>query len=178
MKNILDLDLNSKVEGKETKNFEPIPAGVYEAVVANIEPWEAKEFIDVKINKKDESGLVVRDENGNIEKVDASFTAYSANLRLKIVSGDYEGRIIFANLTTHPDVRFLLDQFVYATVTSCVLADLQEKSIDKPLKINVGIKEYPKKYVDPNTAIEKTEIKTKNYVKGFYKTALVQDLGI
>lgn len=176
MKNILDL--NSKVVGKQSKSFEPIPVGVYEAVVETIEPWQPKEFVNAKINKKDESGLVVRDDNGKIEKVDADFTAYSADLRLKITSGDYEGRLVFANLTTHPDVSFLLDQFIYATVTSCVLAELQDKALGKPLKVNVGIKEYPKTYVDPNTAIEKTEMKTKNYVKGFYKSNIVQDLGI
>lgn len=172
------LDLNSKVVGKEVKNYEPITAGVYDATVEEIGSWKAKEFVDALINKKGDDGLVVKDESGKIEKVKETFTAYSADIKLKIVGGDFDGRYVFANVTTHPDVIFLLDQFIFATVGTCVLSDLQEKAIGANIRVNVGIKEYPKTTVDPNTALETVTMKTKNYVRGFYKSNIVNDLGI
>lgn len=171
-------NLNAVVQGKEAKGFEPLPAGVYDAVVDTIKPWVAKEFKDALINDRDEEGFVIRDENNKTVKVKADFTAYSSDIVLKITSGDYEGRLIFANITTHPDVSFLLDQFIYATVNSCVLAELPEKALGLPVRVNVGVREYVKTVTDPNTALDKEEKRVTNQVKGFYKTNITNDLGI
>lgn len=151
------LDLNSEVTVTSAPNrFEQIPAGRYECVVSKVGEWEAKDFANVAVNLRDDSGKILKDDNGDrvTEKMD--FTAYSANVVLDIVDGDFYGRKIFTNVTTHPNVLFLLEGFIYAIKADkgLRLTDLADSAVGKRVAVDVYHRTYEKRVVDPDTAKE------------------------
>ena len=64
------------------------------------------------ITRRDERGFAIKDEKGKVikDKVD-NLEWYQCNVRFKIIEGDYANRIVFSNLTTHPDALFMTQGF-------------------------------------------------------------------
>ena len=65
------IGLDNRVKGKEAgkggSDFAPIPNGDYDVVVHEIKPW--KELVrDSYINKTDDDGKLLRDDNGKVVK--------------------------------------------------------------------------------------------------------------
>ena len=100
-------------EGGQT-NFDPIPEGDYRLKVKDIDPW--KEVIKtIKVIKKDENGNALEDEKGNkLTETVENCKFYNSIAKLEVVGGEYNGRIIFHNLTTHPNMDWNIPNFLYA----------------------------------------------------------------
>jgi len=166
------IGLNNVVEGKETvqKAYTPLPEGKYKVSVEVIKDWVGKDFKDVDINQRDADGKIVKDDDGKNVKVKATFTAYSADITLSVTDGEFKGRKIFANVTTHPDVLFLLEGFLYAVgKSSIVLSALQKECINKNLEVEVYNRSYTKTVTDPSTGLDKDVEFTKTAVRNFFK---------
>lgn len=87
-------------EQKNTDFSELIPNGNYTVVIMEIGDWKStvKKSLTLK-----PSGEKVTD-----------VTIYNANVKMKIISGDYEGRWLFDNVTTHPNIPWSVPGFVHA----------------------------------------------------------------
>ena len=174
--------LNSIVKGKENVQikYTPLPDGKYHVYVEEIKPWVAKDFVGVDINQRDSDGRIVKGDDGKPTKVKATFTAYSADMTLTILDGEFTGRKIFANVTTHPDVLFLLEGFLYAvSMPEITLSDLQVKCKGERLIVDTYNREYVKTKANPLTGIDEQIVSNKTAVRSFLKPELMDaDSGI
>ena len=185
---IYNIGLDSVVTGKEmeVKSYDILPEGRYIVIVDKIDDWKGKDFDKVEINKRDSDGKVVKDDNGKNVKEKASFKAYSADIKLKVVSGEHEGRIIFTNITTHPDVLFLLEGFLYANNKSDILLNkVQKECVGNILEVEVYHKKWDRVKANPQTGVDETLESVKLAVRNFFKSDFVlsevseeEDLGI
>lgn len=181
---MIGFGLDSVVKGRENqqKGFEPLPDGKYVVEVEKIEDWKAQEFKDAEINVRDADGKIVKGADGKNMKVKADFTAYSANITFTVIDGEFTGRKIFGNVTTHPDVLFLLEGFLFAVnKKEIVLTDLQKECINKRLIVEVYTRETTRTKADPHTGMDVTITAKKNAVRNFLKLDLVgteDDLGL
>jgi len=170
--------LKSIVKGKENPQikFTPLPDGEYKVRVEEIKDWVAKDFVDAEINQRDTDGKIVKDDTGKNVKIKASFKAYSADITFMILEGDFAGRKIFANVTTHPDVLFLLEGFLYAVgKTEIMLQDLQKECLGKILGVDIFNRKYTRTKANPLTGIDETIESTKTAVRSFLKLELTED---
>lgn len=166
-----DVEQNSS----KSKDFSPVPKGRYSVEVEKVDDWK-KVVKDVYINQRDENNKLVKDSDGNtVRALVKDVEYYNTNVRLKIVSGNHKGRILFTTLTTHPNASFITENFLFAINKSeMVASQIPTRTIGSHLDVDVEIETYNKKVTDPDTGIEKTEPKEKNVVKAFKKSNLVQ----
>ena len=169
-----------KDEGTQTtkKSYEPIPAGAYEVEVLEVEPWQSR-IKDIYINLRGEDGRLLRDENGQtVRELHKGVEYYTANVKLKVVEGEHEGRWLFTSITTHPNASFITENFLYAIGQQELTASkIQDVASGSRLRVDVTIEKYDRKVTDQDTGLEKTEAKTKNEVKTF-KKSVFEDYGI
>ena len=169
---MIDTSLNKKYTANAGGNsdFSPIPDGDYTLKVIEVKPWE-KKTQDIMVIQRDEDGKALVDEKGNQirEKVkDCEF--YNSTVKLAVVGGEYDGRFIFYNLTTHPNMGFAIPNFLYGIGMSELSAnDIPEKAIGKLCIASVNTDTYEKKKTDSETGLETTETRTVNRVKSFKK---------
>lgn len=170
---MINTGLDTKYEGKQNKqtnSFEPVPAGNYLVKVQEVKPWQSV-VKDVYVNQRDEYGRLVRDTNNKIVKqLVKGLEYYRCNAVLVIEEGEHKGRRLFTNLTTHPNARFIMENFLYAIGEAEALAsEVQTKATGKTLEVTVEVTSYDKKVTDENTGIEKIITVPKNEVKEFNK---------
>lgn len=177
-------DLNQVVKGEAPKVSEylPIPKGEYLVKVAEIKPWESK-VKDIYVNKKDENGWLVKDERGNkVTELVKDCTFYMAKVVFEILDeGDFKGKKISDNLTTHPNAMFITENFLYAVdVGQIALNEIQNKCVGLKLIIGVDVESYTKttKTKDKETGEEtsKEEQKETNRIKSYQKLPEVEGL--
>ena len=168
-------DLNAKVEGKKStpKDFSPVPKGKYLVEVNEIKPWKATTK-NIQVIVKDKKGYPVKEKGKNKKELVKDFTYYNAQLSFKIIEDDYKGRLIFDNLTTHPNADFYLENFIYAIrLDEVALNQLQNKAKGLKLTITVDINEEAYKYeVNDVTGQKKKVISPKNEVKNYLRVDL------
>lgn len=169
---MIDTSLNKKYTAKEGGNldFSPIPDGIYRARVKEITPWEAKTQT-IKVIQRDENGKALVNEKG--DKVTESVpncTFYNCNVKMEIVGGMYDGRVVFHNLTTHPNMPFSIPNFLYGIGLQEVAAsEIQEKCKGLLCDIDVYTDSYDKKVQNKDTGLEEVQKKYINRVKSFKK---------
>lgn len=188
---MVDTSLNKKYTASAGGNsdFSPIPDGEYHLKVIEIKPWE-KKTQDVMVIKRDENGKALVDEKGSqIREKVSNCEFYNSTVKLSVVGGQYDGRLIFYNLTTHPNMSFAIPNFLYGIGEKDMAAsDIPTKAIDKLCLADVITDTYDKKKTDKDTGLETIEKKTVNRVKSFKKpdeqvleangNEPVEDLGI
>jgi hypothetical protein len=163
---------------KNKKEFAPLPEGIYNVEVVKLGEWKPQTKDIEFINAKDSKGNLLRDDNNKIikDKV-ANYTFQTLDVDMKITSGEHTGRYIFGTLTTHDNVLFLTEAFLYATGVE-QLTDLNDiynqDIIGKVLQVETNNQEYTKEITDPNTGMTSPVTKTKTRVKKYIKNSIVK----
>lgn len=169
---MVDTSLNKRYEAKEgaTMDFGPIPDGEYTARVKEVTPWKS-ETKNIKVISRDENGKALVNEKGEkITELVNNCTFYNCNVKMEIVGGAYDGRIIFHNLTTHPNMPFQIPAFLYGLgMESLFASEIQEKTKGKMCLIDVTTESYDKKVQNKDTGLEELQQKLVNRVKNFKK---------
>lgn len=170
------IGLDKKFKAKEQTVFEELPEGIYTFVVDSIKPWEKKTIKNAKLTVRDENGYPLKDDKNKIikETVD-SLEFYVCNVTLKVLDGKYAGRLVWADLTTHPDAAFITEGFLYAVGEAELMAsEIPTKCVGKVLKAETYHNKYEKKITDKDTGLETTETRINTKVKRFIKPDLIE----
>jgi len=171
------LNLDSKVKGKEPQNtgdFEPIPKDRYPFKVKEVKPWKAKTQ-NINVIVKDKNGYAKKDDKGNvIRELKKDVTYYNADIVLEVRDGEYKGRLVFGNITTHPNAEFITENFVYAIgLDEVELGKLPNLAQGKTLDADISINEDAYKYEENKVTGQKDKvISPKNEIDKFYRTEL------
>lgn len=113
---MVDTSLNRKYKASDRGqiNYDPVPEGWYTLKVKSIDDW-INQVKTIKVNLKDENNNVIKDENGkNLTEVVNDCSFYNAKVIFEVVDGLYKGKNIFHQLTTHPNMNWTIDNFLYA----------------------------------------------------------------
>lgn len=183
--NMIDTSLNKKYTARESSNvdFSPLPDGKYTARVKEVTPWEAVTK-NIKVILRDEEGRAIKDEKGdNVTEMHNNCTFYNCNVKMEIVGGEYEGRLVFHNLSTHPNMPFQIPAFLYGIGLAEVAAsEIQEKARGKMCEIEVYTDSYDKTIQNKETGLDEVQKKYVNRVKNFKQLPTAndenEDLGI
>lgn len=183
---MVDTSLNRRYQASEARigDFSPIPEGKYTVRVKEITEWKESKK-DVKVIIRDEDGKPLLDEKGErVTELQKDCVFYNANVKFEIVGGEYEGRMLFHNLTTHPNMDFSISNFLYAIGKSELsAAEIPTECLKAVCEATVIVTTYEKKTVDKDTGLETVEQKPKNEIKYLSKLPEIDtnnedDLGI
>ena len=182
---MVDTSLNKKYTAKEgvSMDYSPIPDGTYRAKVKEVAPWK-KETKTIKVIQRDENGNALKDEKGNnITETVQNCEFYNCSLRLEITEGQYKRRLIFHNLTTHPNMPFAIPAFLYGLgVSELAAGEIQEKTPGVECLIEVVTETYTKTVQNKETGLDEEQERQINNVKNFKQlpdqNTEIDDMGI
>lgn len=161
----LDRTYTAKEGGQP--NYDPIPEGEYKLRVKDIDPWKAVKKT-IKVIQKDENGNVLKDANGNNVTETQECEFYNSIAKLEVVGGEYDGRIIFHNLTTHPNMDWNIPNFLWGLGLKDVQASqIQTICKGKECYAHVYIDSYDKTVQNKETGIDETVEKLVNRIQSF-----------
>ena len=165
------IDLNKPIRAREDKglDFSPAPKGDYVLRVLEVSPWKASKPLDIKVIQRDEKGKALKDEKGNnITKLETGVTIYNSNVSFEIVGGEHEGKRVFYNLTTHPNIPFSIPSFLYGLdITSMAASEIPEKCKGRLCFASVDIETYNKTIQNKETGLDEIQSREINKVKNF-----------
>lgn len=165
---MVNTSLDKKYEAKEStmQEFELLAEGKYTVRVKEISPWK-EQTKDIKVILRDEKGNALLDENGEKKtEMVKDCKYYNCLVRFEVVGGKYEGRLLFHNLTTHPNMSYSIGAFLYALDESSLAAsEIPTVCVGKCCEAVVTKGKYIKKVTDKDTGIETEEEKEKNEIK-------------
>lgn len=181
---MIDTSLNKRYRANRgfDNDFSPIPEGEYNVRIKEVSPWiETKKTI--KVILRDEDGKALKNDKGeNLTELVKDCVYYNCNVKLEVVGGEHDGRLIFHNLSTHPNMPFSIPNFLYGIGMDELTAAEVNKTVGTECIAKVVIDSYDKKVVNKDTGLEETVQRTKNAVKSFkpieIDDELDADLGI
>lgn len=152
-------------EGGQT-NFEPIPDGEYTLKVKEIDPWK-KSTKTIKVIQRDENGNAIKDEKGNnVTETINNCEFYNCNVKFEVVGGEYNGRVIFHNLTTHPNMNWAIPNFLYAlNLKELTASQIQSTCVNKECLGTVYTDSYEKTVQNRETGIDEIVTRKVNRIK-------------
>lgn len=164
--------INTGLDAKRTAraggqlNYDPIPDGDYRLKVKEIEPWK-KSTKDVKVIMRDENGNALKDEKGNnLTELVKNCEFYNCNVKFVVVGGEFDGRMIFHNLTTHPNMSWSIDNFLYAVgIEELSASQIQSVCVDRECDGTIYTDTYEKKVQNKETGIDEIQLKEVNRIK-------------
>ena len=162
------INLNDKVVNTPVVAKGILPEDTYKVVVDRIDAW--KETVkDTLVNKRDDRGKVLKDDNGNIiRELVKNLSFHTANVVLKITDGTYKGRLIYTNITTHPNTKFITDSFLRALdKTDLTYNDIQKACVGLTLSVKTKNRTYDKITTNPDTGLDELTTKTATDVDRF-----------
>lgn len=164
------LDTKRTARAGGQMNFDPIPEAEYTLRVKEIEPWKLSKK-DLKVIMRDENGNALKDEKGNnITEMVKDCEFYNCNVKFEVVGGEYDGRIIFHNLTTHPNMNWTIDNFLYAVgIDELAASQIQSVCVNRMCKGVVIIDSYKKTQQNKETGIDEEIEKKVNRIKSLKK---------
>lgn len=167
---MVDTSLNKRYKANKGQDmdFSPIPDGEYTLRVKEISPWKA-ETKNIKVIQRDEDGKALKDEKGdNITELVENCTFYNANAKLEVVGGAYDGKLVFHNLSTHPNMPFSIPAFLYAlNMNELAASDIPTHCKGKLLIGNVFTDSYDKKIQNKETGLDEVKKNYINKIKSF-----------
>lgn len=149
--------LDTVVTAEEQKNteFELLPKGDYIVKIVEIEPW----------SKRTLKNVTLKPSNEKVESVDI----YNANVKMEVIEGEHTGRWLFDNLTTHPNMPWVVKGFIYAVGEENIKLSQIQRLEGSVCKVHVKIDSYEKKVTDKDTGLETTYTKEKNAIARYIK---------
>lgn len=167
---MVDTSLNKKYEAREGVNtdFSPIPDGEYLVRIKEVTPWKA-ETKNIKVIQRDENGKALVDEKGDkITELVPNCTFYNCTVKLEVVGGAYDGRLIFHNLSTHPNMPFQIPAFLYGIgLKELYASEIPEKTKGLTCLVDVVTESYDKTVQNKETGLDEVQKKYINRVKSF-----------
>lgn len=167
---MVDTSLDRKYTAKEGGNvdFSPIPDGTYRARVKEVTPWTAKTQ-NIKVIQRDENGKALLDDKGEqVREMVSNCTFYNCNVKMEIIGGTYDGRLVFHNLSTHPNMPFNIPNFLYGIgLQEIAASEIQEKCKGLVCDIDVYTESYDKTVQNKDTGLDETVSKLINKVRAF-----------
>lgn len=167
---MVDTSLNKKYTAKESvaMDYSPIPDGLYRAKVKEVSPWK-KETKTIKVIQRDENGNALKDEKGNnITETVQNCEFYNCSVRMEITEGQYSGRLVFHNLSTHPNTPFSIPAFLYGLgVSELAAGEIQDNVPGKECMIDVITETYTKTVQNKETGLDEEQDRQINKVKNF-----------
>lgn len=165
---MINTSLDRKYVAKEggQPSYDPIPEGDYRLKVKEVEPW--KEVTKtIKVIQRDENGNFLEDDKGNkITETVPNCKFYNCNVKFEVVGGEYNGRLIFHNLTTHPNMDWNIPNFLYALgVKDLAASQIQTVCKNMECMGHVNIDSYDKTVQNRDTGIDETVKRTVNRIK-------------
>ena len=160
------LDRKFVASSKGAMNYDPIPDGEYTLRVKEVDPWkETKKTIQVI--QRDEDGNVLKDENGkNITETVKDCVFYNCNVKFEVVGGEHNGRLIFHNLTTHPNMSWSIDNFLYAIgINELAASQIQNTVKGAMCSGNVYTDKYTRTVQNKETGIDEEVERKVNKIK-------------
>lgn len=161
------LDVKRTARAGGQLNYDPIPEGNYTLKVKEIDPWKMSKKT-IQVIQRDENGNALKDENGkNITETVKDCEFYNCNVKLEVMDeGEHKGRVIFHNLTTHPNMSWSIDNFLYALgIEELSASAIQTVCIGRTCDGTVIIDNYEKTVQNKETGIEEVVIKEVNRIK-------------
>ena len=164
--------INTGLDAKRTAraggqlNYDPIPDGDYRLKVKEIDPWK-KSTKDVKVIMRDENGNALKDEKGNnLTELVKNCEFYNCNVKFVVVGGEFDGRMIFHNLTTHPNMSWSIDNFLYAVgIEELSASQIQSVCVGRECDGTIYTDTYEKKVQNKETGIDEIQLKEVNRIK-------------
>ena len=166
---MINTSLDKKYTAREggQPNFDPIPEGDYKLRVKEVDPWKSVRKT-IKVIQKDENGNAMQDERGNNVTETQECEFWNCTAKLEVVDGEYAGRIVYHNLTTHPNMDWNIPNFLYALGLKDLMAS-QIQSTCKGMECigHVYIDSYDKTVQNKDTGIDEVVKRTVNRIKSF-----------
>ena len=164
--------INTGLDAKRTAraggqlNYDPIPDGDYRLKVKEIEPWK-KSTKDIKVILRDENGNALKDEKGNnLTELVKNCEFYNCNVKFVVVGGEFDGRMIFHNLTTHPNMSWSIDNFLYAVgIEELSASQIQSVCVGRECDGTIYTDTYEKSVQNKETGIDEKQLKEVNRIK-------------
>lgn len=147
-------------------NFEPLPEGEYTLRVKEVDEWKPTTKT-IQVIQRDENGNAIKDEKGkNLTETVPNCTFYNCNVRFEVVGGEYDGRLIFHNLTTHPNMSWSIDNFLYAIgLKELTASEIKNACVGKECIGNVYIDSYDKTVQNRDTGIDEVVSRKVNRIR-------------
>jgi Fe-S cluster biosynthesis and repair protein YggX len=173
------IKIKAREQNTERKQYETLPEGKYIVEIVAIEPWKEQVKAVEFINVKDEKGNLMKDDNGKIIKEEfRNYEFFTLDMKLKIIDGPNTGRIIYGNLTTHDNVLFLTEGFLFATGVD-QLNDINDlfkfDLVGKTLQVETTNQTYTKEVMNQDTGMTEPVERTKTRIKRYYKNPIVKN---
>ena len=139
-------------------NYDPIPEGDYRLRVKEVEPWKSTTKT-ISVILKDEKG-------NNVTETVPICEFYNCIVKFEVVGGEYNGRLIFHNLTTHPNMDWNIPNFLYALgVPELSAGQIQNSCKNLECEGHVFIDSYDKTVQNKETGIDEIVKKSINRIK-------------
>lgn len=164
-----ELDQVYKPKEAEVIDYAPLPNGDYIVKITNIEDWK-QTIKTVQVIQRNANGYPMQDEKGkNITDTVKDCKIYNAKVTFEITSNlpaGTNGRKVFYNITTHPNMPWVIPAFLYGCgMTAIPASQIQKDCLGKTLIITTALKEYTKDITDQDTGIVKQEKRSAPEVK-------------
>lgn len=164
--------INTSLDAKRTAraggqlNYDPIPEGDYKLRVKEIEPWKLSKK-DIKVIMRDENGNALKDEKGNnLTELVKDCEFYNCNIKFEVVDGEFAGKLVFHNLTTHPNMSWSIDNFLYAVgIEELSASQIQSVCVGRECDATVYIDTYEKTVQNKETGLDEVKIREVNRIK-------------
>lgn len=164
--------INTSLDAKRTAraggqlNYDPIPEGDYKLRVKEIEPWKLSKK-DIKVIMRDENGNALKDEKGNnLTELVKDCEFYNCNVKFEVVDGEFAGKLVFHNLTTHPNMSWSIDNFLYAVgIEELSASQIQGACVGLECDATVYIDTYEKTVQNKETGLDEVKIREVNRIK-------------
>lgn len=164
--------INTSLDAKRTAraggqlNYDPIPEGDYKLRVKEIEPWKLSKK-DIKVIMRDENGNALKDEKGNnLTELVKDCEFYNCNIKFEVVDGEFAGKLVFHNLTTHPNMSWSIDNFLYAVgIEELSASQIQGVCVGRECDATVYIDTYEKTVQNKETGLDEVKIREVNRIK-------------
>lgn len=153
------IDLNTPIQAEERKpmNYDPLPEGEYVVELTEFDDWEIKDGKDKKTGQKLQYAV--------------------SAIKVTVLTGEYEGRILWDWLTHHPNMPWNTPNFLDAFGGENLPLSRFKELVGNAAVAHVTIdKNATKKVTDPDTGEESEEVSPRNNVKYYSKYEGLADL--
>lgn len=164
------------VKGVEKSGFPPLPKGNYVVKLKSVGDWKTKHFDRLEANVYDDKYQQVKDANGKpVTELLKDFDIYNTQLCFTVVSPEeYAGRLLFTNITTHPNMPWIVPNFLHAMGVPKLRLSALPTLVGGVCSVYVIVKVDKVPSKDEDGLDVETEY-IKNEIKGFKAVEVTED---
>lgn len=149
-----------------------VPDGTYDVILTFIGDWTERNQTIRTLKAYDENHQKILDEDGNdiVLGENVPYTIVSNQIRVKIVGGEHDGRIVFGEISNYPNTPWVFSSFLRCFGGGQKELMPSEFHTLKGQQGRVAVKSrtYTQTVTDSDTGMETQINKTSNTIKSFY----------